>query len=34
MSDRIVVMHAGEVKGEIEDAAKATQEQILTLIVS
>ena len=33
MSDRIVVMHAGEVKGEIEDPAKATQEEILAMVV-
>ena len=34
MSDRIVVMHDGEVKGEIEDARRATQEQILAMVVS
>ena len=33
MSDRIVVMHAGEVRGEIEDARTATQEQILGMVV-
>jgi ABC-type sugar transport system ATPase subunit len=33
MSDRIVVMHEGEVRGVIDDASKATQEQILTMIV-
>jgi ABC-type sugar transport system ATPase subunit len=33
MSDRIVVMHGGEVRGEIEDARTATQEQILGLVV-
>jgi ribose transport system ATP-binding protein len=34
MCDRIVVMHGGEVKGEIEDPASATQEQILGMVVS
>jgi ABC-type sugar transport system ATPase subunit len=34
MSDRIVVMHGGEVKGEIEEPGKATQEQILGMVVS
>jgi ABC-type sugar transport system ATPase subunit len=33
MSDRIVVMHEGEVRGEIEDVQGATQEQILSMIV-
>jgi ribose transport system ATP-binding protein len=34
MSDRIVVMHGGEVKGEVEDVGNATQEQILEMVVS
>ena len=33
VADRIVVMHAGEVRGEIEDARTATQEQILGMVV-
>ncbi|MGD8894649.1 MAG: sugar ABC transporter ATP-binding protein [Acidobacteriota bacterium] len=33
MCDRIVVMHAGEVRGEIEDARAATQAQILGMVV-
>lgn len=33
MSDRIVVMHEGRISGEIADAAKATQEQIMALAV-
>jgi len=33
MSDRIVVMHAGEVRGEIGDARAATPEQILGIVV-
>jgi ribose transport system ATP-binding protein len=33
MSDRIVVMHAGEVKGQVEDPGSATQEQILAMVV-
>jgi ABC-type sugar transport system ATPase subunit len=31
MSDRIVIMHEGAVKGEITDVAGATQESILAL---
>ncbi len=34
MSDRIIVMHEGEVKGEITDVAHATQEQILSMAMS
>ena len=34
MSDRIVVMHEGKVKGEITDVPNATQEDILKLAVS
>jgi ABC-type sugar transport system ATPase subunit len=34
MSDRIIVMHEGEVKGEITDVDSATQEQILSTMVS
>ena len=33
MSDRIIVMHEGVIKGEIDDVAGATQEQILSMIV-
>jgi ABC-type sugar transport system ATPase subunit len=33
MSDRILIMHEGVVKGEITDVARATQEQILHTIV-
>ena len=33
MSDRIIVMHEGKVKGEITDVANATQEDILKLAV-
>ena len=31
MSDRIMVMHEGEIKGEITDVASATQEAILSM---
>jgi len=33
MSDRIIVMHDGEIRGEISDANHATQEQILHMAV-
>ena len=33
MSDRILVMHEGEVKGEIADPAAATQEEILHMAI-
>ncbi len=33
MSDRILVMHEGRVKGEIEDVVSASQEQIMNLAV-
>ena len=33
MSDRIVVMHEGKVKGEISDVAGATQEGILSMAI-
>ena len=33
MSDRVLVMHAGQVAGEINDVASATQEQIMELAV-
>jgi hypothetical protein len=29
-----VVVHGGEVKGEVEDVGNATQEQILEMVVS
>lgn len=34
MADRIVVMHEGRVTGEITDARKATQEQVMQLAVA
>ena len=34
MCDRIVVMHGGEVRGEIGEPAEATQEEILAMAVS
>jgi ABC-type sugar transport system ATPase subunit len=34
MSDRILVMHQGRVKGEICDVANATQEDIMSLAIS
>jgi ABC-type sugar transport system ATPase subunit len=34
MADRIIVMHEGRVTGEIPDARKATQEQIMELAVA
>jgi ABC-type sugar transport system ATPase subunit len=34
MSDRIIVMHEGRIKGEITDVPHATQEQIMTLAVT
>jgi ABC-type sugar transport system ATPase subunit len=34
MSDRIVVMHQGRVKGEITDVASATQEAILAMAIA
>ena len=34
MSDRILVMHEGRIAGEIEDVARATQEQILGFTVA
>ncbi len=33
MSDRILVMHEGQVKGEISDVPAATQEQIMSMIL-
>jgi ribose transport system ATP-binding protein len=33
MSDRVIVMHGGRITGEIADAKKATQEQIMELAV-
>ena len=33
MSDRVIVMHEGRVKGEITDVANATQEDILAMAV-
>ncbi len=34
MSDRVIVMHEGRIKGEITDVGKATQEDILRLAVA
>ncbi len=34
MSDRIVVMHAGQIAGEITDVKRATQEDILSLAIA
>jgi ABC-type sugar transport system ATPase subunit len=34
MADRILVMHDGRVTGEIADARRATQEQIMRLAVA
>lgn len=33
MSDRILVMHEGQVKGEISEVKEATQEQIMSMIL-
>jgi ABC-type sugar transport system ATPase subunit len=33
MADRIVVLHEGRVKGEINDVKTATQESIMSLAV-
>jgi len=33
MSDRIIVMHEGEIKGEISDVKTATQEKIMSMIL-
>ena len=34
MSDRVLVMHEGRVKGEITDVAKTTQEQVMAMAVA
>jgi len=34
MSDRILVMHEGQIKGEITDVARATQEHILSMALA
>jgi ABC-type sugar transport system ATPase subunit len=34
MADRIVVMHEGRVTGELAEAGRATQEQIMQLAVA
>jgi ABC-type sugar transport system ATPase subunit len=34
LSDRIIVMHEGQVKGEITDVANATQEDILSMAIA
>ena len=33
MSDRILVLHEGRITGQINDVARATQEQIMELAV-
>jgi ABC-type sugar transport system ATPase subunit len=34
MSDRILVMHDGRIKGEITDVANATQEDVLSMAIA
>lgn len=34
MSDRIIVMHEGRVKGQITDVSRATQEDVLSMAIS
>jgi ribose transport system ATP-binding protein len=34
LSDRIIVMHEGRVKGEITDVANSTQEDILSMAIA
>ena len=34
MSDRIIVMHEGRIKGEITDVPNATQEDILSMAMA
>ena len=34
MSDRVIVMHEGRIKGEITDVPNATQEDILCMAVA
>jgi len=34
LSDRIIVMHEGRVKGEITDVANATQEDIVSMAIA
>ena len=34
MSDRIIVMHEGKVKGEITDVAGTNQEDILSMAIA
>ena len=34
MSDRIIVMHEGEVKGEITDVAGTSQEDMLSMAIA
>ena len=33
MADRILVMHEGKITGEIKDASRATQEEIMRLAI-
>ena len=34
LSDRIIVMHEGQVKGQITDVTNATQEDILSMAIA
>jgi len=34
MSDRIIVMHEGQIKGEITDVANATQQDIISMAIT
>jgi len=34
LSDRIIVMHEGRIKGEITDPANTTQEDILSMAIA
>ena len=34
LSDRIIVMHEGRIKGEITDVANATQEDIVSMAIT
>jgi len=33
MSDRIIVMHEGQIKGEVADVASATQQDIISMAI-
>ena len=34
MSDRVIVMHEGEIKGEVVDVANTRQEDILSMAIT